>query len=139
MVSKQLAGQALGAIANDRAANLAGRRNPEPGMVAVVGLTNIVMNRPLTLTPVVVGPLEVGPPPDVLVPAETRHDALSRRISGTACATTELSLVRHGQPLPALGAAALQHLLAVLGRHPDQKAVGPSCADGCSVETYATP
>jgi hypothetical protein len=60
--------------------------------------------------------LELGPLPNVLSGPEGSH----------------LFLVGNGEALSAFGAAALQHLAAILGRHPHQEAMalGPAAGVG---------
>ena len=78
----------------------------------------------IQLGPVVVGQLEVPTVPDVFLRPK-RHD---RTPIAPARARRASAFVRNRQSLPALGAAALQHLLAILGRHPDQEPMGPFAA-----------
>jgi hypothetical protein len=50
---------------------------------------------------------------------------LTRTEGVLAAFGSELPLVGDRQPLAPLGATALEHLLAILGRHTDQEAVRP--------------
>ena len=125
-MTEQFACKSLGPVSNNRPTNLACRRDTETGMVTIVALDEDRHESPTETNTGLVGSLEIRTASDVFCRPESGHDALSRRRVGTAC--VELPLVGDGQPLSPLRATALQDLLSVFGRHPDQEPMGPLAA-----------
>jgi len=107
VVAEQLADQALGSITLDGSAHLTGRRYTETGGARLSFPREHGHEASGALETCFVDEFEVGPLPDMLSGPEADH----------------LLLVRNGKALSSLGAAALQYLPAVLGRHADQEAV----------------
>ena len=73
LLAEQFPGDALGAIADDRAANPPRGRDPEPRMPCGIGRDEHCHVAAGHLGAAVVGPLEVGPTPDVFARPERRH------------------------------------------------------------------
>ena len=110
---EQLAGEALGPVPHDSGAEFSCGGDTKPAPRAAVGRHEQGHEPARQSHAVFVRLLELGTTPDAFMPGKTlRHRALDR-----------LPLVRDGQPLPALCAAALQHDAAVLRRHPYPEAV----------------
>lgn len=114
VVTEQLAHQALGSITLDSSAHFSGRCYTETGRARLAFPREHGHEASGALETCLVDEFEVGPLSDVLCGPETDH----------------LLLVRNSQTLSSLGAAALQDLPAVLGRHPDQEAMPLRAAAG---------
>jgi hypothetical protein len=126
VLSKEFTSEALGAIANHGAANLSSSGDTEPGMPPGIDSDEERHVAAVQLGSVLVSLLEVLTLSDVFVRPKRHHDrTLASPLMGSPCAS---AFVRNRQSLAALGAAALQNLLAILGRHPDQESMGPFAA-----------
>jgi hypothetical protein len=144
VVAKQLTCQAFGSVPDHGRPYLAGGRDAQSRRGRAV-LPHEEDHQPAREAPAgVVDVLEILSDPDVLVGPESSHQpsgadqrfpstkqrprgAVIGRSYGTAALGNRpgipLAFVRDRQALPPLGAPTLEHLPAVLGRHPDEKAV----------------
>jgi hypothetical protein len=126
-VAEQFACESLRPVSNDCPADLARCCDTETGIVTLVRPDEDRHQAATEPNTGLVGSLEIRTASNVFGRPESGHDALSRRREGTAC-RRELPLVRDGQPLSSFCASSLQDLLTILGRHSDQKSVGPLAA-----------
>jgi hypothetical protein len=111
MVPEQLANQSFGAIADNGAADFPGSGNPKPRR-RLWSCAGEYHHEPAAYTGAgFVSLLKVGPATEMLVGPKR------------FCAHAALSFIRDCQPLPALGATPLEHVLAVFGRHSHQEAM----------------
>ena len=117
-MTEYLAHDALGAVALHGAADLARRRNPKPCRARRALLREQRHKPAVAPESGLINQLEVGPLPNVLGGPEGSH----------------LLLVRNRQALSTFGAATLQHLAAVLGRHAHQESVALGAAAGIGLK-----
>lgn len=129
MLTKQLADQALGAIALDRDAKLAGGGNAEPRPAFCARQREDNHVAALVLAAAIVDLLKLASLPDVLMTAESliHHDCPATARPAEPQPRARMTLVRgHGEALAPLGPPPLQHDAAVFRRHPDQETVRPA-------------
>src|SRR5687767_4038231 len=117
-MTEYLAHDALGAVALHGAADLARRRNPKPRRARFALLREQRHEPAVAPESRLINQLEVGPLPNMLGGPEGSH----------------LLLVGNRQALSTLGAAALQHLAAVLGRHAHQEAMALGATAGIGLK-----
>src|SRR5687767_2404908 len=117
-MTEYLAHDALGAVTLHGAADLARRRNPKPRLARLALLREQRHEPAIAPESGLINQLEVGPLPNMLGGPEGSH----------------LLLVGNRQALSTFGAAALQHLPAVLGRHAHQEAMALGAAAGIGLK-----
>jgi len=115
-MTEQLSDQPPGAVAFNSGAHLSSRCYSEAGRTRLAFPREHGHEASGALESCLIDEFEVGPLPDVLGGPESWH--------------VRLLLVGDGETLSALGAAALQHLPAVFGRHAHQEAVTLGAAGG---------
>jgi len=115
VLTEQLANATFGPVPHDRIPDFPGCGNAEPRRRGLGSLEEHHHVPAADLEAFRINQFEIRAAPNVL----SRTESLAHACLDQNC--KRLRFVRHGQPLPTLGAPALENVAAILRGHPDQE------------------